>query len=107
MFKVAADLDPADGRASEAVRGAEREIRLSLEREGVTGEKIPELAISVPELTERTFSPHEGFVLSRINGQWDVKSITKISPIKELEVLMIFQRLWKDRVIRWTKKSKV
>ncbi len=107
MFKVASDLDPADGRASEAVRGAEREIRSSLEREGVTGDKIPELAISVPELTERTFSPHEGFVLSRINGQWDVKSITKISPIKELEVLMIFQRLWKDRVIRWKKKSKV
>jgi hypothetical protein len=104
MFKVASDLDPADGRAAEAVRDAEREIRAALERDGVTGEKIPELSISIPELTERTFSPHEGFVLSRINGQWDVKSITKISPIKELEVLMIFQRLWKDDVIRWKNK---
>ena len=52
-------------------------------------------------LTERPFSPHEGFVLSRINGQWDVKSIMKISPIKELEVLMIFQKFLKDGVIRW------
>ena len=104
MFKVASDLDPADGRAAEAVRDAEREIRAALERDGVTGEKIPELSISIPELTERTFSPHEGFVLSRINGQWDVKSITKISPIKELEVLMIFQRLWKDGVVRWKGK---
>jgi hypothetical protein len=104
MFKVARDLDPADGRAAEAVRDAEREIRGALERDKVTGEKIPELAISIPELTERTFSPHEGFVLSRINGQWDVKSIMKISPIKELEVLMIFQRLWKDGVIRWKTK---
>ncbi len=103
MFRVASDLDPADGRATEAVRDAEREIRAALERDGVTGEKIPELSISIPELTERTFSPHEGFVLSRINSQWDVKSITKISPIKELEVLMIFQRLWKDGVIRWKK----
>ncbi len=107
MFKVASDLAPADGRASEAVRDAEREIRSALEREGVTGDKIPELAIAIPELTERAFSPHEGFVLSRINGQWDVKSITKISPIKELEVLMIFQRLSRDRVIRWKTKSKV
>jgi hypothetical protein len=104
MFKVARDLDPADGRAAEAVRDAEREIRGALERDSVTGEKIPELALSIPELTERTFSPHEGFVLSRINGQWDVKSIAKISPIKELDVLMIFQRLWKDGVIRWKKK---
>src|SRR6266508_226099 len=105
MFKVASDLDPADGRATEAVRDAEREIRAALERDGVTGEKIPELSISIPELTERIFSPHEGFVLSRINGQWDVKSITKISPIKELDVLMIFQRLWKDGVVRWKEKA--
>ena len=40
-------------------------------------------------------------MLSRINGQWDVKSIMKISPMKELEVLMIFQKLLKDGVIRW------
>ncbi len=104
MFKVARELDPADGRAAEAVRDAEREIRSALERDSVTGEKIPELAISIPELTERTFSPQEGFVLSRINGQWDVKSIMKISPIKELDVLMIFQRFWKDGVIRWKEK---
>jgi Domain of unknown function (DUF4388) len=104
MFRVASDLAPADGRAAEAVRDAEREIRAALERDGVTGEKVPELAITIPELTERTFSPHEGFVLSRINGQWDVKSVMKISPIKELEVLMIFQRLWRDGVIRWKKK---
>jgi len=103
MFKVASDLDPADGRATEAVRDAEREIRAALERDGVTGEKIPEVSIAIPELTERTFSPHEGFVLSRINGQWDVKSITKISPIKELEVLMIFHRFSRDGVIRWKK----
>jgi hypothetical protein len=101
MFKVACDLAPADGRAAEAVRDAEREIRTALEKDGVTGEKVPELAISIPELTERTFSPHEGFVLSRINGHWDVKSVMKISPMKDLEVLMIFQRLWKDGVIRW------
>lgn len=105
MFKVASDLAPADGRAAEAVRDAEREIRTALEKDGVTGEKVPELAIAIPELTERTFSPHEGFVISRINGQWDVKSVMKISPIKELEVLMIFQRLWKDGVIRWKKPA--
>ncbi|HJW14920.1 MAG TPA: DUF4388 domain-containing protein [Thermoanaerobaculia bacterium] len=105
MFKVASDLAPADGRATEAVRDAEREIRARLERDGVSGDKVPELAISITELTERTFSPHEGFVLSRINGIWDVKAVMKISPIKELEVMMIFQRLWKDGVIQWKKRT--
>ena len=44
-------------------------------------------------------------MLSRINGQWDVKSIMKISPMKELEVLVIFQKLLKDGVIRWKGKA--
>jgi hypothetical protein len=104
MFKVASDLDPSDGRAAEAIRHAEREIKSALEKDGITGEKIPELDIPISKLTEMPFSPHEGFVLSRINGSWDVKSIMKISPIKELEVLMIFQAFKKSGVIRWKKK---
>jgi hypothetical protein len=104
MFKVASDLNPSDGRATEGIRDAERVIKQSLEKDGIKGEKVPELAISFSEVTDRQFSPHEGFVLSRINGQWDVKAIMKISPIRELEVLMIFQKFLKDGVIRWKKK---
>lgn len=104
MFKVASDLNPADGRAVEAIRDAERMIKETLERDGIKSEKVPELSISISELTNRSFSPQEGFVLSRINGQWDVKAITQISPMKELDVLMIFKRLLSDKVIRWKKK---
>jgi hypothetical protein len=104
MFKVAYELDATDGRTAESLRDAEREIRTALEQDGVSGEKIPELAIQMQDLTQRPFSPHEGFVLSRINGQWDVKSIMKISPIKELEVLMIFHKFLKDGVIRFKQR---
>ena len=101
MFKVASDLDPSDGRAANAIRQAEREIKGAIEKDGIRGHRVPELAIPVSKLTELSFSPHEGFVLSRINGVWDVKSIMKISPINELEVLMIFQSLAKQGVIVW------
>jgi len=97
-------LDPSSGRAAEAIRDAERLIKVNLEKDGVKPNSIPELAIPVADLTERTFSPQEGFVISRINGQWDVKSIMKISPMKELEVMMIFQRMLKSGVIKWKKK---
>jgi hypothetical protein len=104
LFKVAHDLDPADGRAAEAVREAERAIQGSLEKDGVKGDRIPELAVPLEEVTRRSISPQEGFVLSRINGQWDVKSIMKISPMKELDVLIIMQKLLHDGVIRLKKK---
>jgi hypothetical protein len=104
MFKVASDLDPTDGRAVEAIRDAERMIKTNLERDGVKPTAVPELAMPLTDVTAQTLSPQEGFVLSRINGQWDVKSIMKISPMKELEVLMIFQRFLKAGVIKWKKK---
>jgi hypothetical protein len=106
LFKAAAELDPGDGRTTEALREAERAIKAALDRDGISGSRIPELAIPLASLTKRSFTPHEGFVLSRINGQWDVKSIMKISPMKELEVLMIFQKLFKDGVIRWKTGAK-
>lgn len=105
MFKVASDLDPSDGRATEAIREAEREIHAALAKRGVTGDRIPELVIPIQQLTDMRLSPQEGFVLSRINGAWDVKSIMKISPMKELEVLMIFDKFVRDGMIRLKKKS--
>jgi hypothetical protein len=104
MLKVSLDLDPSNGRAVEAIRDAERLIKSNLEKDGVRPTSVPELAIPVSELTSRTFSPQEGFVISRINGQWDVKSIMQISPMKELDVMMIFQRLLQTSVIRWKKR---
>ncbi|HEX7252149.1 MAG TPA: DUF4388 domain-containing protein [Thermoanaerobaculia bacterium] len=104
MFKVASDLNPSDGRAADGIRDAERLIKTNLETAGVKHSAVPELAIPLAEVTAQTLSPQEGFVLSRINGQWDVKAIMKISPMKELEVLMIFERFLKAGVIRWKKK---
>ncbi len=105
LFKAAHELDQGDGRTTEALREAERAIKAALDRDGVSGDKVPELAVPLASLTKLSFSPHEGFVLSRINGQWDVKSIMKISPMKELDVLVIFQKLLKDGVIRWKGKA--
>jgi hypothetical protein len=45
------------------------------------------------------FSPNEGFILSRINGTWDIGSLIKISPIRETDAMLIFHRLWRDGII--------
>ncbi len=48
-----------------------------------------------------SFTPNEAFIVSRINGHWDVKSIVKISPFPEIEVLRVFRRLHEGGVILW------
>jgi tetratricopeptide (TPR) repeat protein len=62
-------------------------------------DKVPVLKMDLAILTQQDFDPQEGFVLSRVNGQWDVQSILKLCPMKEEEALMIFARLLERGVI--------
>ena len=50
-------------------------------------------------ITKEKFDSQEGFVLSRVNGQWDLRSILKLCPLPEDEALMIFVRLLDRKVI--------
>jgi tetratricopeptide (TPR) repeat protein len=56
-------------------------------------ESVPRLKITLMDLARLDLDPQEGFVISRVNGEWDIASITKICPMGEQEVLIIFKRL--------------
>ena len=62
---------------------------------------IPSLTRPMEELMSWSFTPNEAFILSRINGLWDVRSIAKISPFPEGEVVRVFQKLHDGGLIRW------
>jgi hypothetical protein len=38
-------------------------------------------------------SPQEGFLLTRVDGHYDIQSIQKISPMTALEALLVFYKL--------------
>jgi hypothetical protein len=42
---------------------------------------------------ERTLSPLEVFLLSRVDGTWDVKSIIQVAPIREVDALRTLKKL--------------
>jgi hypothetical protein len=62
-------------------------------------DRIPVLTMDLAALTRQNFDPQEGFVLSRVNGQWDVQSILKLCPMAEEDALLIFARLLERKVI--------
>jgi hypothetical protein len=62
-------------------------------------DKVPVLLMGSVALTKETFDSHEGFVLSRVNGQWDVRSILKLCPMPEPDALAIFVRLLDRKII--------
>lgn len=92
-------LDRLNQHARKGVLAA----REALERERATRtiplDRVPVVAMGLAALTSERLDPHEGFVLSRVNGTWDVKSILKICPLAEQEALRIFARLLERKVI--------
>ena len=99
MLRAAQGLDPNHPKVRSSVKGAETVIVNELRVEGLADSKVPRVAKALEEITQMNFSPNEGFILSRINGTWDIGSLVKISPIREPDALLIFYKLWKDGII--------
>jgi hypothetical protein len=66
-------------------------------------DNIPVVKMDVVSLTRQNFDAREGFVLSRVNGEWDVRSILKLCPMSEEDALLIFARLLERKVIELRK----
>jgi hypothetical protein len=60
---------------------------------------VPILTKPMEELMSFPFTPSEAFIVSRINGMWDVRSIARISPFPEHEVMRVFHKLTKGGVV--------
>jgi hypothetical protein len=60
---------------------------------------VPKVLVSLEELSQREIEPQEGFVLSRINGEWDIQSILSICPFREADSLRMIKKLCDDGLI--------
>jgi len=99
LLRAAQNLDPNHAKIRTAIKGAETVILGELRNQGLIETKVPKVAKALEEITQMNFSPNEGFILSRINGQWDIGSLIKISPIRETDAMLIFHKLWRDGII--------
>ena len=101
LLKAAQNLDPNHPRVRSSIRGAEAVILAELHNLGITESKVPRVLKAFDDIAQMNFTPNEGFILSRINGTWDIGSIVKISPIREPDAMLIFYKLWKDGIVGW------
>jgi hypothetical protein len=83
---AATSLDPHNRELALVIKELEGEVMAGLENDGVKYERVPILETTLDDLRAMSFSPEEGFILSRINGTSDIASIVKISPLSELDV---------------------
>ncbi len=54
---------------------------------------VPRVLPDLAQISGQPLSPEEMFLVSRIDGTWDLKSIIDISPLGELDALRLMKRL--------------
>ncbi|MFL6202276.1 MAG: DUF4388 domain-containing protein [Thermoanaerobaculia bacterium] len=105
-LRAARSLEPDNPDMQDALAQGEKEIREAIEAAGVTLPAVPSLAVSLDQLTSVKLTPHEGFMLTRINASYDIQSILKITPIPQLDALLVFWKLKKGGYIKLAAKAK-
>jgi tetratricopeptide (TPR) repeat protein len=98
-FQEVIKLDPQNTWASEQIEHAEKAICQDYYQNSIPAGKVPYFLVPESTLTRHNLTHTEGFVASRINGTWDVKSIVMLSPLRELEILQVLDRLKKMELI--------
>ena len=98
-FQAALEIDPQNKHATLFKIKIEAVLEDLDKFSEISTDAVPRLKVTLSELSKLDLDPQEGFVLSRVNGEWDVDSIMKICPMIEQDVLVIFSRLLDKELI--------
>ena len=100
IVQTALQQEPHNPEAQALLPAAEEKyVKHVYETTGLTPRSVPQLRISPAEMTDLHIDPQEGFVLSRINGAWDIQSILSICPFREADCLRMIKTLRERGVI--------
>jgi len=67
--------------------------------EAFSPESVPKVLVQTDNLTQVQISPQDGFLLSRINGEWDIQSVLSVCPFREADSLRMLKALLKNGII--------
>jgi hypothetical protein len=95
-------LQPLNQQAKKGLLAVEDARKRDRALQGLDRAMVPVIRSDEASLTTEEFDPQEGFVLSRVNGEWDVASILKVCPMTEEDTLLIVSRLLERGIIELT-----
>ncbi len=99
VFQKVLHTDPQNFRAHEQIELAEKSICQDLYKNVMPPNKVPYFMVPITTLAKYKLTHQEGYVASRIDGSWNVKSIVMLSPLREFEVLQTLDKLIKNKLI--------
>lgn len=85
--------DPYNPLARTLLEKAEAGFAEAFFQEVAPRNAVPELGVPLAHLQGYDLSPQEGFLVTRVNGSWDIAAILQVSPIAPTETLRALKRL--------------
>jgi len=95
-LRRARESDGNDPVAADAIAESETRLKAALTAAGITLTAVPRLSCDMTSLTQLKISPSEGFMLTRVNGSYDIKSLLKMHPASALDTQVLFWKLKKS-----------
>ncbi|MFN7134452.1 MAG: DUF4388 domain-containing protein [Myxococcales bacterium] len=87
----AVELNPSPA-ATAVLKDAEAALISDLRAELLDKPRVPELRVEPVQLKKLDLTPPERYLLSRIDGQRDLRAIIRVSPLRELDALKYFRK---------------
>lgn len=100
-LQAALSLEPSNRGLREECAAVEAEVRRRMADDGVDLRAVPVLTVGADEFAGLTLEPSEGFILSRIDGVSRLEAIIKISPLPEIDALLVIWKLARGGQIRF------
>jgi Domain of unknown function (DUF4388) len=93
LARRALDAAPEDDQLKKGYAAVERAVFAELSRTLLTQFRVPRLLRSSQELATMELSSEERYFLGRIDGRWDLLSLLRVAPLRELDSLLTLQQM--------------
>lgn len=93
LARQALAQSPDNPEVQKLHRELERSLFAELSRDLLTRFCVPRLLKSAEELDATILSETERYLVGRIDGRWDLLSLMRVAPLREVEVLITFKQL--------------
>jgi hypothetical protein len=99
VLQKALQQQPNNSEAQRLLAEAEEKFVKHIYEKELSPKAVPTLLVAPSDLTLQEIDPQAGFLLSRINGSWDIQSILSICPFREADCLRMIRDLLQRGVI--------
>jgi len=99
VLSTALSLEPENREARDLMKRLRR-AQLAYLYEQIPPHKVPVLAVTRGTLGSLKLTPKENYLVSRLDGKWDVATLVVATPLGELETLRMLKKLLHAQIAR-------